>query len=140
MVDRDRHLHVVVGADGSADSRGALVNCVRLFGPIIGKLTIAVVLDYDGDLSNVPDHEQQRARAILDEDASIATAAFGAEPEKLTLLGRPADTLVQFARDNGCDLIVVGPRGHGAYHLILGSVASHLARGVGVPVAILPPV
>jgi nucleotide-binding universal stress UspA family protein len=55
-----------------------------------------------------------------------------------TLAGRPANALAQYARDGSYDVIVVAPRGKGASRVLFGSVASHLARGVGVPLVILP--
>ena len=45
----------------------------------------------------------------------------------MTLTGRPADALVQFAREHEYDLIVIAPRGRGASRVLFGSVASRLA-------------
>jgi nucleotide-binding universal stress UspA family protein len=133
-------MHVLVGVDGSPASTGALLTALRLFGDSIAALTIAIVLDYDGDLSNVALVEQERAQKVLRENAKVAAEYLGDAPQTISLVGRPADALVQYARDAKCDLLVIAPRGHGASRFLFGSVASHLARGVGIPVAILPPV
>jgi nucleotide-binding universal stress UspA family protein len=90
-------------------------------------------------LSNVPLGEQDRAAAILARDALLAAGLLDREQDRVTLTGRPAQALVHFAREHHDDLIVVAPRGRGASRVPFGSVASRLARGVGVPVAILPP-
>ena len=132
-------LDILVGVDGSEDATGALVTAIALFGRHIGRLTVATVLDYDGGLTNVPLGEQERAAAILQRDALLAAGLLEREPERATLTGRPADALVQFASARDYDLIVIAPRGKGASRVLFGSVASRLARGVGVPVAIMPP-
>jgi nucleotide-binding universal stress UspA family protein len=53
------------------------------------------------------------------------------------LSGRPAEALRKFAVEEGHGLIVVGRRGRGASHVLLGSVASKLAHGGDVPVLIV---
>ena len=90
-------LDLLVGVDGSEDATGALVTAIALFGPHIGRLTVATVLDYDGGPTNVPLGEQDRAAAILERDALLAAGLLDREPERATLTGRPADALVQFA-------------------------------------------
>jgi nucleotide-binding universal stress UspA family protein len=132
-------LDILVGVDGSEDATGALVTAIALFGPHIGRLTVANVLDYDGGLTNVPFGEQDRAAAILERDALLAAGLLEREPERATLTGHPADALVQFARTHDYDMVVIAPRGRGASRVLFGSVASRLARGVGMPVVILPP-
>ena len=87
----------------------------------------------------MPLGEQERSAAILQRDALLAAGLLEREPERATLTGRPADALVQFASARDYDLIVIAPRGKGASRVLFGSVASRLARGVGVPVAIMPP-
>ena len=133
------HLAVLVGVDGSEDAKGALVNAIALFGTRIGRLTIATVLDYDLERTAAGRDEQDRALEMLSTHATLAAALLEREVETTMLAGRPADALVQYARDGNYDLIVVSPRGKGASRVLFGSVASQLARGVGVPVVILPP-
>jgi nucleotide-binding universal stress UspA family protein len=136
----ERRLRVLAGVDGSAESTAALAGAVELLGDKLGHLTIAVVLDYDGDLSNVPGAEQERADDVLRVNVERVSALVATAPDAVVLVGRPADALVKHARDTACDVIVVGPRGHGASQWLFGSVASHMARGVGIPVMIMPPV
>jgi nucleotide-binding universal stress UspA family protein len=51
-----------------------------------------------------------------------------AELSTHTLAGDPAASIIEFARDNAIDLIVVGSRGHGRLGgLLLGSVSQKLA-------------
>lgn len=131
-------LDVLIGVDGSKDALGAMRRGLELFGPRIGRCTIATVLDYDAGLSNVPTAEQERGRAVLAEAVAVATPLLGRAPESVLLVGRPADALCRHLRDGGYHLMVIAPRGRGFSEYVFGSVASRLAR-VGVPVAILPP-
>ena len=52
--------------------------------------------------------------------------------------GQPAQTIVDHARENDCDLIVMGSRGLGAFkELFLGSVSHNVAQHSPVPVFIV---
>lgn len=50
---------------------------------------------------------------------------------------RPADAIELAARQNGCDLIVMGPRGHGGVaDFLLGSVTQRVLAASKVPVLV----
>ena len=54
--------------------------------------------------------------------------------------GGAAGVLVDLARDERADLLVVGSRGHGGFEgLLLGSVSATLAHHTPCPLAIVPP-
>jgi nucleotide-binding universal stress UspA family protein len=58
--------------------------------------------------------------------------------ETFVLAGHPAHTIVQFAQDNGIDLIVTGTLGKsGVEKMLLGSVASHVIRHAPCPVLVV---
>jgi nucleotide-binding universal stress UspA family protein len=129
-------LHVLVGLDGSDAATRALESALDLFGPLVERLTIAAVLDYDGDLSNVPEAEQRRAAEVLD-DGRARAQRHGVDADAVMLVGRPAEALTARAQSNQCDLVVVGPRGRGVSRFLFGSVARSLAKRAAVPVAVL---
>lgn len=53
---------------------------------------------------------------------------------------RPAEEIVRAARDDGAGLLVIGTHGHGAIERVLiGSVASSVARSAPCPVLLVPP-
>lgn len=53
-------------------------------------------------------------------------------------VGAAAETIVQYAREKGCDQIVMGTRGMGsAANLLLGSVATKVIHLADVPVLLL---
>lgn len=50
-------------------------------------------------------------------------------------IGRPADAICEVAREEGCDLIVMGTHGRtGMAHVLLGSVAEQVVRKAPCPV------
>ena len=49
----------------------------------------------------------------------------------------PGDQIVQYAKDEGCDLIIMGSRGLGALRGMLGSVSSYVLREATVPVLVV---
>jgi nucleotide-binding universal stress UspA family protein len=124
---------VLVGIDGSAEAEHALRDAVGLLRWRIGRLTLAAVLDYDVATGSVLAEDPQKAQRDL-----VRTAkATSPQPETVVLSGRPAEALRKYAVEQAYDVIVVGRRGHGANRVLLGSVASELARGDEVPVLIV---
>jgi len=70
------------------------------------------------------------ARAILDG----AGVAYKAE----LFVGEPAETVTRFAREQGCDEIVIGTRGLGGLSsLLIGSVATKIIHMATVPVLLV---
>ncbi len=120
-------IDVVVGIDGSAESRAALVEVIGLLGSRLGRLTLATVIPFDG-----PSGADRLAEAELDRQARVV----GAVPELELLHGRPADALGHFARDGRYHLLVIGTRGYGLSKAVLGSTARQLARRSPVPILI----
>lgn len=82
---------------------------------------------------------EQRLKTVLSE------ALKGAEEEKpklkistRLLKGRPADKIVQMAKEEGFDVIVMGSRGlSGVEELLLGSVSNRVADYASCPVLIV---
>jgi nucleotide-binding universal stress UspA family protein len=77
---------------------------------------------------------QREAQSHLDELLTDADRTeFRATTE--VLFGSSAAAIVEHARENGMDLIVMGTHGRGAVaHLLLGSVAERVVRTAGCPV------
>jgi len=96
-----------------------------------------------GDVGRFLDHEQisgyhreaglkalAAARKKLD-DAGVPYAVH-------ISVGEPADIIVQYAKEKGCDEIVMGARGHGVIAtLLLGSVARSVREHAGIPVRVV---
>jgi nucleotide-binding universal stress UspA family protein len=116
---------VLVGFDGSPESKAAFVAAVDLLGSRVGRLTLVTVVPYDGGL------EQERlARAALEREAK----SVGHMPRLEILHGRPSEALLERAAEDGYDLLVIGTRGAGMSRALLGSAAADIARAGKIPV------
>jgi nucleotide-binding universal stress UspA family protein len=74
------------------------------------------------------------ARERLSHRVSAADRASGRVTSEV-LVGAVASTIVNYAGDNGFDLIVMGTHGRtGLAHLLVGSVAERVIRGAACPV------
>lgn len=126
-------LDVLIGLDGSPEAAGAMARTVQMLEPAIGSVTLATVIDFGfadtpGGSEGIAEIEKQ----LAENAARIANKPV----ETRILVGHPADALSSFAREHGCELIVVGARGRGLSKALLGSVAQRLASRADVPVLI----
>jgi nucleotide-binding universal stress UspA family protein len=124
---------IVVGFDGSEHAHKALERAAD----IANGATIAVVSS-----ANVSPYLRDPAGAVSPVDPADAEARTNALAEARKFLegrgingvfveghGRPADVIVEEARETGADLIVVGTRGHGgAKQLFMGSVSTNVVH------------
>jgi nucleotide-binding universal stress UspA family protein len=74
------------------------------------------------------------------EDAVSAVRSLGIEPVRAMAMGRPEHALVETARRDGVDLLVVGHRGvSGMARVFLGSVSEHVALHASSSVLVARP-
>lgn len=125
-------IDVLVGIDGSAESKAALRAALAVVGPRLGRLAVATVVDYDRALGGRAKVESE-VRADLER---LTASVPGCVPEIALLTGPPADVLAAYAADHGFGLLAVGSRGRDASKALLGSVASRLVRRAKIPVLI----
>ncbi len=75
------------------------------------------------------------AEARLDDFIKKNLQAFGAAPKASVLVGRPAEEIVNYARDHGAAVIVMTTHGYGGFrHLLLGSTTESVLRHATCPV------
>ena len=68
----------------------------------------------------------------------LAPTDFAGDWEADVVSGDPDAAIVEYAREHGADLIVMGSHGHtGLRHLLMGSVAEHVLRHAACPVLIV---
>ncbi len=82
-------------------------------------------------------HREEGMKALADALQALTTA--GIAPHLHVAVGAPADIVLAFARRLGAQLIVMGTRGFGGgvAGAVMGSVASDVVTGAGVPVTLL---
>ncbi len=118
---------IVVGTDGSATSRQAVVAAVNLAGQNGAALHIVssfpVLRHPQGGYSD-PEHA---AAPVLDEFSGIARDA-GIEPTLHPTSGSPADDLLRVAGEVDADLVVVGNKGMKGAGRVLGSIPNTVAH------------
>ena len=128
---------VLVGLDGSPESFRVLADVVELFDTRLGRVTVAAVVDIEGERTHSPDDDRARAEADLRAAVEyLASTPLDVTPTTRLLSGQPAFALQHHALDEAFDVIAVGARGKGLSSQVLGSVASHLVRNNQLPVLV----
>lgn len=137
---------IVVGIDGSAESRAALAWAVEEAG--YRRATVEVVhawflpavafAPYGAAAVPVlaPGDLEKAADALLHDVIGEVVGDDRATVDAVLVEGHPADVLVTKAV--GADLLVVGSRGHGGFAgLLLGSVSNHVVHHATCPVVVI---
>lgn len=132
-------LDVLVGVDGHDGALHACRTLIDEMGPSLGRITLAVVLDYDVGQVEEREVRIRQAALWLNEAADAIVAEGGPDPRAVVLIGKPADELVEFARVHARDLIVVADHSHRMpRHLAAGRVTHGVMAGADCPVLIVP--
>jgi nucleotide-binding universal stress UspA family protein len=138
---------IVVGVDGSADARRALVWALEEAAfrdavlEVVYAWRVPMAVMPAGMPVPAPDHDEYEhaARALVENEVAQALGETAARPPVHTLVmeGRPYDVLLSHA--GNADLLVLGSRGAGPIsELLLGSVSLHCVRHTTSPIAIVP--
>jgi nucleotide-binding universal stress UspA family protein len=136
---------IVVGVDGSANSRKALEKAVEEAAAHHKPLTVLTVHQAVRDLYGAPSHYADdasltdKAREAAQAETDEVLAAASAQPESVTVTavhGLPAEELVKASE--GADLLVVGRRGTGGFaRLAAGSVSNQVMHHAHCPILIV---
>jgi nucleotide-binding universal stress UspA family protein len=139
-------MRIVVGVDGSQESRRALEYAVaearahrgRVEAVHVWHVPYTTAYPY-GALAVDLDEVESDARRRLDELVDgIDTRGLAQPVARTTTCGVPAQSLLDAAK--GADLLVVGSRGLGGFRgLLLGSVSEQCVRHAGCPVVVVRP-
>jgi nucleotide-binding universal stress UspA family protein len=137
---------IVVGVDGSGNSRQALAWAVKHAALEHAPLTVLTVHEvavsawtgspiiYGEDRA-----EEEKAQHAAQEAVDKTINDLGVRPESVTVRvtsGRPAQALVEASHD--ADLVVVGSRGAGGFSALLtGSVTSQVVSHAACPVVVV---
>lgn len=128
---------IVVATDGSKYSTAAASEAIGIAKRNKSKLTviavipadIAMVTDIDFtaiDREKFADQEMQTAEKNAKEVKDAAQKA-GVDAQAFVMSGKPADAIIEIARDKTADLIVVGSHGRtGLDRLLMGSVTERV--------------
>ncbi|MFI5042899.1 MAG: universal stress protein [Acidimicrobiales bacterium] len=128
---------IVVGVDGSEDSRLAVAWTADLAGPL-GARVVAVhavgLLEHERG-----DPEAHHLLPKLTEWIADLGVLPASSVDPRLIQGDPVEALLRVARDEPADLVVVGSRGIGARTgTMLGSTSLELAERCPCPLVIVP--
>lgn len=124
---------IVVGYDGSDESKRALAKAAELAGKFSAAVTVVNAAAVHGGpavhgaLPVDPD-ELTEVQTELTEAKTILEGQ-GITPKLVEGRGDPADAIIETAKEAGADLVVVGTRGLNAVaRTLLGSVSTRVAH------------
>lgn len=121
---------ILVAVDGSRYADMAAVAAGHLAKRCGLPLTVLAVCASDDLSCELIKPLADRVRDLLRQD--------GVAADSLALEGKPAETIIQAARDNDCDLIVLGSHGRtGLDRLLMGSVSQQVVTHAKCPVLVV---
>jgi nucleotide-binding universal stress UspA family protein len=135
---------ILVPTDGSAEVEQAVehaVDVAAVHGATIHGLYVLSTDAYAGlpletSWEGVESHLREGGEAAVERVRELA----GDVPvETAVVEGKPSHEIVDYAEEEGCDLVVMGTHGRGGIdRLLLGSVAEAVVRSSSVPVTTVP--
>ncbi|HLK61122.1 MAG TPA: universal stress protein [Chthonomonadaceae bacterium] len=135
---------ILLASDGSEGAHRALQTAAAIAKKFAATLVVVNVFEEPpiypeasiaySDLDRVSEQVRKAVQESSEQAATEAGIAYEVEQVK----GDAAETIVRYAENYGCDLIVMGSRGMGAFKsLLLGSVSDHVAHHAHCPVLIV---
>ena len=133
---------ILVAIDGSPLARSALDFAIDMASRYGASMVLLHAFPHVSDLLGTPQYEQLvAARSLIGQqllEAARTQVGDTAPVETQLLEGPPAPAILRVAAEEGCNLIVMGSRGHGQLSgLLLGSVSSVVAQRADCPVLIV---
>jgi nucleotide-binding universal stress UspA family protein len=94
-------------------------------------LTGAMLERFKKEMEETPPYLEARAQPLRER---------GLDVECVVLQGRPSEAIIDYARDNGVQLIAIATHGHsGLRQIAMGSTAEYVLRHAGLPVLLVTP-
>ena len=119
---------ILAAYDGSAHASQALHEATELAQAIKAELVLLTVTE-NGDAKRADD---------ISKDACDMVKAHGLQALNLVVKGKPSTAILENARDERCDLIVVGAYGHSRIReMIVGSTTAQIITKSTVPVMLV---
>jgi len=144
--------HILVPTDASAAARTASSHAVDLAALCEAEIHALHVIDTDAmthtvrsttitqlEAGQLDEHPEAYTRAKNATHDVVATAnEAGVEATQSIAAGRPHTEIIEYARTNDIDLIVMGSRGHsGVSRLLLGSTTQRVIKKTSIPVLVV---
>ena len=128
-------------AGNLARCTGARVTLFRVHSPDVYQLSVLSEIPPLTDYEYIEHIEKQLVDPDKDPTFAAARRELGQLPEPAAqhiVWGQPAESICDFAREQGFDHIVIGSRGRSAFAaLLLGSVSSQVLHHAPCPVTVV---
>jgi nucleotide-binding universal stress UspA family protein len=132
---------ILLATDLSPASAGATDQALELARTLRADLLVVSVIDPATPISNGPLRrmDQRRAeRELAAQGIVVKGRALGVSVSFLVWEGEPGPAIVEAARAEAADLLIVGTHGRNRVErFVLGSVSDHVVRRAGCPVLIV---
>jgi nucleotide-binding universal stress UspA family protein len=109
----------------------ATLSLATAYGADVLLLHVVSFVYYDVAYANIPHAEDEARRSAEKQLAALADSMETSYVRARTVVrcGKPGETIVDCAREEGVELIIVGAHGrHGLSRMLVGSVAERVAR------------
>lgn len=133
-------MRILVGVDRSEASAAALDWADRFAAAVHASEVITASVFSPESAEMTPErYDELRAAAEGKLDSWASSHPAGTVPHRALLLEGSADALLDAAKAQDAQLLVVGPRGHGEFPGVrIGSLAHHLIHHADRPIAVVP--
>jgi nucleotide-binding universal stress UspA family protein len=136
---------ILITTDGSEKNRKAINYGIELARLSDAKVHVAYVVDTASFESIPMDGGWEMMYEILEKEGNDITGTVAemvkgnnVDVESHVLEGNPSHEIIEFAKNNDIDLIVLGTHGKSGFdRFLLGSVAEKVSRNSNVPVMIV---
>ena len=134
---------LVVGYDGSPESRAGLETAAHVAGPV-GKVFVVICFDEPPDWMGRPNRDaalsdaEADARGLIRELEEHAVPGLRSTSWEVELLpGPPAAAILRVAETRDAAEIFIGSRGRGRTRSVIGSVSHAVLEGTDRPVRVI---
>jgi nucleotide-binding universal stress UspA family protein len=135
---------ILVGYDGSEGSKKALEHAIQLtkeLGAAVTALWVRGSLPHYPETVDEVEEEREAGETFLEaitRDLTAFSKTYGVEIRADSKSGHPAKTIVDYAKEHGFDLIVLGHRGHsGLWGSFLGHTTDKVSENAHCSVLIV---
>jgi len=140
---------ILVPIDGSLNSANSLEMAKEMATAFDSKITILYVIDVeDNNYSSNPYkfspeliHKITTEKSLLAskilEDATKKLCDFNGVVETKLLTGNPADKIIEYAKNNDFDFVILGSSGMGGIRGAIGSIARRVTLSINLPTLIV---
>ena len=124
-------LHAHDGSEGAFKALDEAMDLAKVYGAELHTISVEEVPHYGGTVGEVIEEQDVAQHRFKDaiEKARLMGKERGVDIQSHLIVGHEVKTIVEFIKEKGFDLLVVGFMGHSAlYDRVMGSTCQSLVR------------